>query len=309
MTQVLYDVPGPKARKRSRIVSIIGAVVIAAILVALVVALAAPRVTASGAVLPGMLDPSRWDIFGDRAVWRRIGIGTLNTLQMAAVAAVGAVAFGVLISFLRTARAAWIRYPMVLVLEFLRGMPVLLMMLFVLLIFSTGSYWAGVIALAVYNGAIIGEALRAGIQALPRGQREAGLAIGLGPVRTRMSIEFPQAFRQMLPIIIAQLVVLLKDTSLAYVISYPELLRTTTYYMANYYGSRYLFSLFFVAFAIYLAMNLLLSWLARVIARRVESGRMPKGSTPFSRRAEKRAARRRGDVEDVALNGGGAVSR
>src|SRR5690606_25605404 len=226
------DVPGPKARKRSRIVSIIGAVVIAAILVALVVALAAPRVTASGAVLPGMLDPSRWDIFGDRAVWRRIGIGTLNTLQMAAVAAVGAVAFGVLISFLRTARAAWIRYPMVLVLEFLRGMPVLLMMLFVLLIFSTGSYWAGVIALAVYNGAIIGEALRAGIQALPRGQREAGLAIGLGPVRTRMSIEFPQAFRQMLPIIIAQLVVLLKDTSLAYVISYPELLRTTTYYMA-----------------------------------------------------------------------------
>src|SRR5690606_39393565 len=66
MTQVLYDVPGPKARKRSRIVSILGAVVIIAILVALVVALAAPRVTASGAVLPGMLDPSRWDIFGDR---------------------------------------------------------------------------------------------------------------------------------------------------------------------------------------------------------------------------------------------------
>jgi glutamate transport system permease protein len=287
----------------------VGVIVIAAILVALVVALAAPRVTASGAVLPGMFDPSRWDIFLDRAVWRRIGIGTLNTLQMAAVAAIGAVVFGVLISFLRTARAAWIRYPMVLVLEFLRGMPVLLMMLFVLLIFSTGSYWAGVVALAVYNGAIIGEALRAGIQALPRGQREAGLAIGLGPIRTRMSIEFPQAFRQMLPIIIAQLVVLLKDTSLAYVISYPELLRTTTYYMANYYGSRYLFSLFFVAFAIYLAMNLLLSWLARIIARRVDSGRMPKGSTPFSRRAEKRVARRRAAVEDVALDGGGGIAR
>lgn len=309
MTQVLYDVPGPRTRRRSRIASVVGVIVIAAILVALVVALAAPRVTASGAVLPGMFDPSRWDIFSDRAVWRRIGIGTLNTLQMAAVAAIGAVVFGVLISFLRTARAAWIRYPMVLVLEFLRGMPVLLMMLFVLLIFSTGSYWAGVVALAVYNGAIIGEALRAGIQALPRGQREAGLAIGLGPIRTRMSIEFPQAFRQMLPIIIAQLVVLLKDTSLAYVISYPELLRTTTYYMANYYGSRYLFSLFFVAFAIYLAMNLLLSWLARIIARRVDSGRMPKGSTPFSRRAEKRVARRRAAVEDVALDGGGGIAR
>lgn len=292
MTNVLYDVPGPKAKLRSRIASVIAIVAIAAGLAALIWALAAPRITAGGAELPGMFDPTRWDILSDRAVWRRIGVGVLNTLQMAGVAAVGAVLFGVLISFLRTAQTGWIRYPMVVVLEFLRGMPVLLMMLFVLLIFSTGAYWAGVIALILYNGAIIGEALRAGIAALPRGQREAGLAIGLGPIRTRLSIEFPQAFRQMLPIIIAQLVVLLKDTSLAYVIGYNELLRTTTNQLANYYGSRYLFTLFFVTFAIYLGMNLLLSWIARIVARRVESGRMPKGSTPFSRKAEARRARK-----------------
>ncbi len=292
MTNVLYDVPGPKARLRSRIVSAVGIVAIAIGLAALGWALAAPRITAAGVELPGMFDPSRWDILNDRAVWRRIGIGLLNTLQMAGAAAIGAVAFGVLISFLRTARSAWVRTPMVVVLEFMRGMPVLLMMLFILLVFSTGAYWAGVLALVLYNGAIIGEALRAGIAALPRGLREAGLAIGLGPVRTRFSIEFPQAFRQMLPIIIAQLVVLLKDTSLAFVIGYNELLRTTTNQLANYYGSRYLFTLFFVTFAIYLAMNLLLSWLARIVARRVESGRMPKSSTPFSRRAERRAARR-----------------
>ncbi|QNO36576.1 ABC transporter permease subunit [Protaetiibacter sp. SSC-01] len=308
MTNVLYDVPGPKARRRSRIISVVGIVAIAVGLAALVWALAAPRITATGAELPGMFDPSRWDILGDRAVWRRIGVGVLNTLQMAGVAAVGAVVLGVLISFLRTARTGWIRYPMVVVLEFLRGMPVLLMMLFVLLIFSTGAYWAGVIALVLYNGAIIGEALRAGIASLPRGQREAGLAIGLGPVRTRLSIEFPQAFRQMLPIIIAQLVVLLKDTSLAYVIGYNELLRTTTNQLANYYGSRYLFTLFFVTFAIYLTMNLLLSWIARIVARRVDAGRMPKGTTPFSRKAE---SRKRVDdafatrVQDQSLQGGG----
>ncbi|PZQ88379.1 MAG: polar amino acid ABC transporter permease [Leifsonia xyli] len=291
MTNVLYDVPGPRARRRSRIISIVGVLVIVVGLAALVWALAAPRVTASGTELPGMFDPSRWDILNDRAVWRRIGVGLVNTLQMAGVAAVGAVVFGVLISFLRTARSRWIRSPMVVVLEFLRGMPVLLMMLFVLLIFSTGAYWAGVTALVLYNGAIIGEALRAGIAALPRGQREAGLALGLGPVRTRLAIEFPQAFRQMLPIVIAQLVVLLKDTSLAYVIGYNELLRTTTNQLANYYGSRYLFTLFFVTFAIYLTMNLLLSWLARIVARRVDAGRLPRGSTPFSRRAERRASR------------------
>lgn len=304
MTNVLYDVPGPRARRLSRIISIVGAIVIAVGLAALIWALAAPRITASGAELPGMFDPSRWDILNDRAVWRRIGVGLVNTLKMAGAGAVGAIAFGVLISFLRTARSGWIRLPMVVVLEFLRGMPVLLMMLFVLLIFSTGAYWAGVIALVLYNGAIIGEALRAGIAALPRGQREAGLAIGLGPVRTRFSIEFPQAFRQMLPIIIAQLVVLLKDTSLAYVIGYNELLRTTTNQLANYYGSRYLFTLFFVTFAIYLTMNLLLSWLARIVARRVDAGRMPTGSTPFSRRAERRAARRRAALDDARLESG-----
>ena len=291
MTNVLYDVPGPKARRLSRIVSIVGLAAIALGLAAVILALAAPRVTASGAELPGMFDSSRWDILLDRAVWRGIGVGVINTLRMAGAAAVGALVIGVLASFARTARTPWVRYPMVVVLEFVRGMPVLLMMLFILLIFSTGNYWAGVIALALYNGAIIGEALRAGIAALPRGQREAGLAIGLGHVRTRLSIEFPQAFRQMLPIIIAQLVVLLKDTSLAYVISYNELLRTTTVHMANYYGSRYLFTLFFVAFAIYLTMNLLLSWLARVIARRVQAGRIPAGSSRISRRAEKRLAK------------------
>ena len=295
MTNVLYDVPGPKARRRSRIASIVGLALIALGLGAVILALAAPRVTAGGAELPGMFDPSRWDILLDRAVWRGIADGVINTLKMAGVAAVGALVIGVLVSFARTARTPWVRYPMVVVLEFVRGMPVLLMMLFILLIFSTGNYWAGVIALALYNGAIIGEALRAGIAALPRGQREAGLAIGLGHIRTRLSIEFPQAFRQMLPIIIAQLVVLLKDTSLAYVIGYPELLRTTTVYMANYYGSRYLFTLFFVAFAIYLTMNLLLSWLARVIARRVQSGRIPAGASRISRRAEKRLAKQQVD--------------
>ena len=124
----------------------------------------------------------------------------------------------------------------------------------------------------MYNGTLIGEALRAGIASLPKGQREAGLSLGLSPLRTRLLIEFPQAFRQMLPIIVAQLVVLLKDTSLGYIVGYPELLRQTTNYLANFYGNRYMFSLFFVALAIYLTINLLLSWFARWLSRRTGSG-------------------------------------
>src|SRR5699024_8650361 len=139
-------------------------------------------------------------------VWTFIGAGVLRTLQAAGAAAVLALILGVVFALLRTANTAWIRVPTTIVLEFVRGMPVLLMMLFILLAFSSGAYWAVVLALGLYNGAIIGEALRAGLAALPRGQREAGLSLGMRELQTRMIIEFPQAFRQMLPIIVAQLV-------------------------------------------------------------------------------------------------------
>lgn len=147
-------------------------------------------------------------------------------------------------------------------------MPVLLMMLFILLAMKTGGYWAVVLALTVYNGAIIGEALRAGIAALPKGQREAGLSLGLTSTASKLIIEFPQAFRQMLPIIVAQLVVLLKDTSLGYVVAYQEILRVS-YTLKDFYGStRYSFSIFLVVLVTYLVVNFSLSTLARWLARR-----------------------------------------
>jgi len=280
-TSVLFDAPGPKARRRARILSIVGIIAIAALVAWIIFVLASPRVTANGVVQPGVFDPSRWDIFTDLALWRGVGTAVINTLRMAGVAAAGAIAVGILFSFGRTANTAWVRVPVTVVLEFFRGMPVLLMMLFILLIFRTGSYWAGVLALAIYNGAIIGEILRAGIASLPKGQRESGLAIGLTPVQTRMRIEFPQAFRQMLPIIIAQLVVLLKDTSLAYIISYPEILRYITNNLSNYYGNRYFFPLFFLCFAIYLALNLTLSFIARRVAKRTAGGYVKGGKAKF----------------------------
>jgi len=273
MTDVLYDAPGPKARRLSLIASIVGTLVILGGLVALVVFLAAPRTNAAGLQIPGLLDPSRWDLVLDRAFWRVIGRGLTASLQMALVAAVGALVFGVVLSMLRTARSAVIRIPAAILLEFFRGMPVLLLMFFVLLVFSTGTYWAGVIALVVYNGAIIGEALRAGVASLPKGQRESGLAVGLTPLQTRFSIEFPQAFRQMLPIIVAQLVVLLKDTSLASIIGYQELLVIGVRQGPTTFGSTYLFTIFFVVLFVYLSINLLLSWFARFLARRTASGR------------------------------------
>lgn len=273
MTTVLYDVPGPRARRLSLVLSIVAAVLIVGGLVAIVVFLSQPRANAAGVPQPGIFDPSLWNIVLDRAFWRAILRGLTATLQMAALAAAGAVLVGILLSMMRTARLAVLRWPAIVVIEFFRGMPVLLMMLFVLLVFSTGALVAGIVALVVYNGAVIGEALRSGIAALPKGQRESGLALGLTPLQTRFSIEFPQAFRQMLPIIIAQLVVLLKDTSLSLIIGYQELLNIGLRQVPTTFGQKYLFTAFFVVWAVYLLVNLTLSWLARLVARRTASGR------------------------------------
>jgi glutamate transport system permease protein len=270
-SSVLFDAPGPKARRLSLTSSIIAGVLILLGLAWIALTLAAPR-ESGGITLPGYFDPSRWDIFADPEVWSFIIFqGVLGTLRAALTAAVFAIVLGVIFSLLRSSEIAWIRIPTAIVLEFLRGMPVLLMMLFILLVLSTDAFWAVVAALSLYNGALIGEALRAGLAALPRGQREAGLSLGMRPLQSKMLVEFPQAFRQMLPIIVAQLVVLLKDTSLGYIVGYTELLRVTMNNLASFYGNRYLFSLFVVTLVLYLAMNLTLSWFARWLSKRTAS--------------------------------------
>ena len=257
MTSVLYDVPGPKARRISLIGSVIGVVLIAALLAWAIMTLAQQ----------GIFQAQRWAIFSQADVWTLLGNGITATLSAAAIAAVIAFPLGLLLCLMRISDVAWIRVPTRIVLEFLRGMPVVLMMLFVLLVFATSSFVAVVAGLVLYNAAIFAEIIRAGIQSLPRGQREAGLAIGLTSFQSRLSIELPQAVRRMLPSLVAQLVVLLKDTSLGYIVAYGELLRAVQV-MADFLGPQFLFPVFFVAAAIYIAINLAVSRLAIWIERR-----------------------------------------
>jgi len=257
MSSVLYDVPGPKARRVSLIGSIIGVIAIAGLLWWAISILAQQ----------GIFEPQRWAVFQIPDVWVLIGNGIGATLTAAAVAAVIAFPLGLVLCLMRISDVAWIRIPTRIVLEFLRGMPVVLMMFFVLLVFATNSFVAVVAGLVLYNSAIFAEIIRAGIQSLPKGQREAGLAIGLTSFASRRSIELPQAIRRMLPSLVAQLVVLLKDTSLGYIVSYEELLRKVQI-MADFLGPDYLFPVFFVAAAIYIAINFSVSRLAIWIERR-----------------------------------------
>jgi glutamate transport system permease protein len=257
MTSVLYDVPGPKARRISLLGSVIGIVLIALLLAGAITVLANQ----------GIFEGQRWAIFQNPQVWALIGDGIGATLSAAALAAVIAFPLGLALCLLRISDVAWIRIPTRVLLEFLRGMPVVLMMLFVLLVFGTSPFIAVVAGLILYNSAVFSEIIRAGIQSLPKGQREAGLTVGLTSFQSRLIIELPQAIRRMMPSLVAQLVVLLKDTSLGYIVAYGELLRAVQV-MADFLGTQFLFPIFFVAAAIYILINLCVSRIAIWIERR-----------------------------------------
>ncbi|MEV7472629.1 ABC transporter permease subunit [Arthrobacter sp. KFRI-F3372] len=257
MSSVLYDVPGPKARRISLIGSIVGSLLILGLLAWIIMTFAQQ----------GIFEGRRWQIFTRADVWTLLANGLGATLSAAALAAVIAFPLGLLLCLLRISDAAFIRIPTRVVLEFLRGMPVVLMMLFVLLGFGTSPFIAVVTGLVLYNSAVFAEIIRAGIQSLPKGQREAGLAIGLTSFKSRMLIELPQAVRRMMPSLVAQMVVLLKDTSLGYIVAYGELLRAVQV-MADFLGTQFLFPIFFVAAAIYIAINILVSRIAVWIERR-----------------------------------------
>lgn len=265
MTSVLYDAPGPVGRRRSLIGSIAGAVLIIALL-GLIIARLADH---------GVLEAQRWQVFTDPPkrldaadVWRSLLIEGLGaTLRAAALGAVLALALGVILVILRTAASPWVRQPATAVIELFRGLPVVLLMFFGVIALGLPIFYGVVFGLAIYNAAIIGEILRAGIVSLPKGQTEAAYALGLTRWQTLFQILLPQAIRRMLPSLVSQLVVLLKDTSLGFIIGYAELLRIIQL-NAEYFGNRFWFPLFFVGAGIYILINFSLSRLAVWLERR-----------------------------------------
>jgi glutamate transport system permease protein len=256
MSIVLYDVAGPRARRRILIGSIIGTVALAALVAVVLVRLAANDQFAADRYTPFFEEPE---------LWRGLARAAIATLQAAAYALVLALVLGVLLACGRLSRQPWLRVPSVAIVEFFRGVPLLLLILFFFLAFPLAfgvnlpALWALVFGLTLYNGAVICEIIRAGVLALPRGQTEAALAVGLTRGQTLRLVLLPQAFRIMLPALISQLVVLLKDTSLGFVIGYVEILR---------YGERASLVLdnrlqmAVLVAAIYIVINLALSRLA-----------------------------------------------
>lgn len=275
MSATLYDVPGPRSRQRQRIGGVLGSVAVLGVAGLIVWKLAAE----------GQFESDLWAPFADPAYQLAILRGLGATIRAAVMAIVLAVVFGAVFAVARLSDRVWIRVPATVVIEFFRAIPVLMLIFFLYLGFgdsfgafgdaidevlpSTVSGILGmddfdilgplVLALMLYNGSVLAEVFRAGIHAVPRGQSEAAFAVGMSKSQVTRIILVPQAVRIMLPAIVSQCVVALKDTSLGFVIAYYELVQT----------GKGIFQVFdniiptmIVIAAIYITMNMLVSQLA-----------------------------------------------
>jgi len=275
---VLFDVPGPRARLTYRVVGVLAVLALLGLLALVVRGLANPA--------DNQFAPEKWAPFLDPVSWTAYLLpGLLATLEAAGIAVVLSLVVGLVLGIGRLSRSRVLRAVCGLYVEFFRSVPVLVMMIFaysfavfVLGITGDAASLAGVVAgLTLYNSAVIAELIRSGVFSLPRGQGEAGLAVGLTPFQVMLSILLPQAVTAMLPSLLSQLVVILKDTALGYIINFSELIRGGQNLSTN-YGN--LIPAFLVLAAMFIVINYALTLVARLVERRLQ--RSAKGGPPVA---------------------------
>jgi glutamate transport system permease protein len=265
VTVALYDAPGPRGRRRILIGSVVGGLVVAA-----VIAVVLQRLEETG-----QFRSIFWEPFTRAGVQRILLRGLGATLRAAAVALVLALALGLVLAAGRLSDRWALRQASGAFVEFFRALPLVLLIFFAFLGLpelgiDIGAFGALVIGLTLYNGSVLAEIFRAGINAVPRGQSEAAYSLGLRRGAVLRLILVPQAVRVMLPTIISQLVVLLKDSALGFIVAYPELLRSGRRIYTN-IGN--VIPTAIVIAAIYIAINLALTGLATYLEGRQRGGR------------------------------------
>ncbi|WP_374985519.1 amino acid ABC transporter permease [Streptomyces fradiae] len=274
MSSVLYDTPGPKARLRNILYSAVF-VVLVGLAVWWALSVMADK---------GQLAADKWKPFvTDGAVWTTFLLpGLVETLKAAGLALVIALPLGALLGIGRLSDHAWVRGPVGTVVEFFRAIPVLLMMIFANAVFAQFTpiasdvrpLYAVVTGLVLYNASVIAEIVRAGILSLPYGQTDAAKAIGMRKGQIMGYVLLPQAVTAMLPALVSQLVVIVKDTALGgAILGLSELLFQIRPITAN-YGANTIATITVVAL-IYIVVNgaltQLAAWLEGLMRRRKKS--------------------------------------
>ena len=267
MSTVLFDTPGPRTQARHRIYS-----TAAWLLLVLAIAGFVWRMQTEGELTYAKWEPLITPVF----VKALLLDGVLNTVKMAVFAVVFALIIGLVLGVGKLSDRSWVRWPSWVVVEFFRAVPLLLLIIFIYFTYGVGdgigSFWSVVIGLTLYNGSVLAEVFRAGVNAVPAGQAEAAYAIGMRKTQVMTLVLLPQAVKIMLPAIISQMVVALKDTSLGYYILAPGL---TTVGRQIYGEFKNQFQVALVMAALYIGLNLILTFLATKVQHRLVGEKTP----------------------------------
>ncbi|MFF2233177.1 amino acid ABC transporter permease [Streptomyces anulatus] len=254
----LYDIPGPVTRKRHLLYGIASTVLILALFGWIVYLL----------FDTDQFTAEKWTPFEYKGIQELLLRGLGNTLKAFAYAAVLSLVLGAVLAVGRLSEHRVLRWISTLLVEFFRAMPVLVMIFFIFVALKVQPLPALVAGLTLYNGSVLAEVFRTGINSVDRGQREAAYALGMRKTQVTTFVLAPQAVRAMLPTIISQLVVALKDTSLGYLITYEEFLHAGKLIASNLDYDLPFIPVVMVISPIYIGMCMLLSWFATWVARR-----------------------------------------
>ncbi|MFI1378270.1 amino acid ABC transporter permease [Embleya sp. NPDC020886] len=269
---VLFDVPGPKARRRNLIIGVVGTLALAGFLVFVIMRFEDT----------GQFESAKWDPFQYTGVQQFIFDGLKATLKAFALAAVFSIVLGAFLAAGRLSDHKIVRWAATTFVTFFRAMPLLVLIFMLYLVPASQGWWKWepmwplVVGLTIYNGTVQAENIRAGILAVPKGQSEAAYALGMRKTQVMTMILVPQGIRTMLPTIISQIVVTLKDTSLGFLITYPELLAAAKL-IGGYQDYHMPFiPVTIIVGAIYVAMCMILSAFATWLERRLRTSRKGK---------------------------------
>ncbi len=261
---MLYEEPGPKTRRMIRIFTILAVLLILALL----------AIVIRQFVITGQFAPRYWNFFTRWSTWRFLGEGLLTTIKAALTGSVIAFVLGFLLMRGKLRKNPLVRAVSIGVIEFTRGTPTLLLIYFFFLIvpqsgIKMSAFWKITLPCAISACGVVAEALRAGVNAVPRGQTEAALSLGLTETRLFYKVVFPQAIRFVIPSLIAELVIVLKDTTFAYVVTCADLMQNAKVLISNYDA---MLSVYLVVAVIYILINYLLNKLSDRLAYRLNTG-------------------------------------
>ncbi|MCC7039829.1 MAG: amino acid ABC transporter permease [Burkholderiales bacterium] len=259
LDDVLFGAPSPQAQVAMRVAS-----ASAAIVLLLLAAGVGFRFHAAG-----QLDARFWEFFAWPTTWSFLGRGLLGTLTSAAMAAVIALTLGLVLLAGRLTRLRLVRWPSIATIEFLRGTPTLLLIYVCFLVLppagiKLSTYWMLTLPVSLSTAAVVAEVYRAGVLAVPRGQAAAARSLGLTEVQVFFLVVFPQAVRYIVPALVAQLVIVVKDTTFGYVVTYGELMENAKVLIANYHA---LVPVYLVVAVLYCLVNYAISSASRRLGR------------------------------------------